>query len=257
MYHNTHTYTLAGRTNINIEPVTDTEAEDNGDETVPRRKKKAKKVVNVGLGRRTATEWRRVWRDIIITRMVEFQPDLIIVSAGFDAHKRDGINHGFVGIAENDYAWVTSLIVQAANKCCNGRLVSMLEGGYQIDGGPVSPFARSVAAHVQAMNTESSMQWDQQLIDADRDREWKEAIELAQAARERLMQQQIEGASADPTAEGQGRRRPRRSVAPVDYQKLNKEYEEEMRAAKKRKLEGESTEAGAAALDTAAAAAQE
>lgn len=44
--------------------------------------------------------------------MVRHKPDLILVSAGFDAHRRDEINHGFVGLQERDYAWVTDQIVQ-------------------------------------------------------------------------------------------------------------------------------------------------
>merc|ERR1719223_2581144 len=54
-------------------------------------------------------------------------------------------------MVEDDYEWLTTQIVKVANSCCNGRVVSVLEGGYKIHGGIVSPFARSVAAHVRAL----------------------------------------------------------------------------------------------------------
>jgi hypothetical protein len=52
---------------------------------------------------------------------------------------------------EEDYEWLTEQIVKVANSCCNGRVVSALEGGYKIHGGIISPFARSVASHVRAL----------------------------------------------------------------------------------------------------------
>eukprot|EP00775_Hariotina_reticulata_P004555 gene4555-4807_t len=91
--------------------------------------------------------WRRAWRDKVLPALVNFKPDLILVSAGFDAHKKDEINFRYIGVTEADYEWLTDQIVQVANRCCNGRVVSVLEGGYNINGGIVSAFARSVAAH--------------------------------------------------------------------------------------------------------------
>jgi acetoin utilization deacetylase AcuC-like enzyme len=87
-------------------------------------------------------------RTEVLPRLAAFSPDLILISAGFDAHRRDGINSGLLGLVEEDYEWITDYLVRIANKTCEGRIVSMLEGGYRTQGGVVSPFARSVAAHV-------------------------------------------------------------------------------------------------------------
>lgn len=76
----------------------------------------------------------------------------MIVSAGFDAHKKDDINGNFIGVTEREYYWLTQQLVALANTVCQGRLVSALEGGYRIQGGVVSAFARSVAAHVRALH---------------------------------------------------------------------------------------------------------
>ena len=57
----------------------------------------------------------------------------------------------YIGATEDDFEWLTDQIVQIANRCCSGRLVSVLEGGYNLRGGIVSAFARSVAAHVRAL----------------------------------------------------------------------------------------------------------
>ena len=57
---------------------------------------------------------------------MEFNPDLILVSAGFDAHEKDGMNHGYLSILEADYEWVTDAFVRIANSCCAGRIVSVL-----------------------------------------------------------------------------------------------------------------------------------
>lgn len=59
------------------------------------------------------------------------------------------MNQGYVGMVEDDYEWLTQQIVKVANVCCQGRVISVLEGGYKVHGGVVSPFARSVAAHVR------------------------------------------------------------------------------------------------------------
>lgn len=96
--------------------------------------------------------WRRAWRDKILPAVAKFKPDLIIVSAGFDAHKKDILNHKYIGVTERDYYWITQQIVALANTFCHGRVVSALEGGYRIQGGIVSAFSRSVAAHVKALS---------------------------------------------------------------------------------------------------------
>ncbi len=78
---------------------------------------------------------------LILPRIDEFAPDLIIISAGFDAHQRDPLAH--LNLLETDFGWATKRLMEMANKHCQGRVVSVLEGGYDLDG-----LARSVAAHV-------------------------------------------------------------------------------------------------------------
>lgn len=73
-----------------------------------------------------------------------FEPQLIFCSAGFDAHVEDEMAQ--LGLVEEDYAWVTRLIKDVADTHCEGRLVSVLEGGYAL-----SALGRSVAAHLRAL----------------------------------------------------------------------------------------------------------
>jgi acetoin utilization deacetylase AcuC-like enzyme len=81
-----------------------------------------------------------------------FEPDFILVSAGFDAHERDHLHsRGETQINEFDYQWLTENLQKIANKCAQGRLVSVLEGGYNTNIGPISPLAQSVQYHVRAM----------------------------------------------------------------------------------------------------------
>ncbi len=71
-------------------------------------------------------------------------PDIIFVSAGFDAHKEDPLAD--IRLVEDDYRWVTDFIVAMANQYAQGRIVSTLEGGYNLNA-----LARSVAAHLEAL----------------------------------------------------------------------------------------------------------
>ena len=77
----------------------------------------------------------------ILPRVAAFAPDLILISAGFDAHHRDPLAN--LNLVEADFGWITKRLMDIADKRCNGRVVSVLEGGYDLDG-----LARSVAAHV-------------------------------------------------------------------------------------------------------------
>ena len=77
-------------------------------------------------------------------RLEEFQPELILISAGFDAHREDDM--GQLGLVENDYAWMTSRIMDVAHRHAQGRVISCLEGGYVM-----GPLARSVEAHIRVM----------------------------------------------------------------------------------------------------------
>lgn len=56
--------------------------------------------------------WRDVYRNEILPKLAKFNPDLILVSAGFDAHKKDAINFGYIGLLEEDYEWITQQLVQ-------------------------------------------------------------------------------------------------------------------------------------------------
>ncbi|MEX0853819.1 MAG: histone deacetylase family protein, partial [Bauldia sp.] len=70
-----------------------------------------------------------------------FDPDLIVISAGFDAHWRDPLAE--INLDEEDFRWATTALMEAADRHCHGRIVSLLEGGYDLIG-----LADSVAAHV-------------------------------------------------------------------------------------------------------------
>jgi len=76
--------------------------------------------------------------------MEAFEPQMIFVSAGFDAHREDDM--ASLGLVEADYAWVTREIKQVAERHANGRIVSVLEGGYAL-----SALGRSVVAHVKVL----------------------------------------------------------------------------------------------------------
>jgi len=91
-----------------------------------------------GLGFRKAIE--RDW----LPALEKFKPQLIFISAGFDAHTADPL--GDIHLKEADFTWVTDLIVAAARQHCGGRIISTLEGGYNLEA-----LARSVAAHLQAL----------------------------------------------------------------------------------------------------------
>jgi len=73
-----------------------------------------------------------------------FKPEMIFVSAGFDAHRDDDL--GRLGLVEADYEWITLRLVDVANRHAKGRIVSCLEGGYNL-----RALARSVGAHVRAL----------------------------------------------------------------------------------------------------------
>ena len=72
------------------------------------------------------------------------QPDIVFVSAGFDAHIDDPLAD--LRLVEDDYRWVTQFIVEVVNNHAQGRVVSTLEGGYNLDA-----LARSAAAHIEAL----------------------------------------------------------------------------------------------------------
>jgi acetoin utilization deacetylase AcuC-like enzyme len=88
--------------------------------------------------------FRLAFETAILPRLRAFKPDLMVISAGFDAHTRDPLAN--LNLVEADYTWVTQKLMEIADQSANGRIVSMLEGGYDLQG-----LARSAAAHVTAL----------------------------------------------------------------------------------------------------------
>ena len=88
--------------------------------------------------------FREAMEVAILPRVEDFAPDLIVTSAGFDAHRRDPL--GNLNLVEADFARVTRSVMEIAQRRCSGRIVSVLEGGYDLDA-----LARSAAAHLLAL----------------------------------------------------------------------------------------------------------
>lgn len=82
--------------------------------------------------------------DTILPAVTAFHPDLLVLSAGFDAHYRDPL--GDLNLVEADYAMLTRAVMDVADRVCGGRIVSLLEGGYDLDA-----LGLSAAAHVSAL----------------------------------------------------------------------------------------------------------
>jgi acetoin utilization deacetylase AcuC-like enzyme len=91
-----------------------------------------------------SAEFRAAWFERGLPALDGFAPDLVIVSAGFDAHRRDPL--GQLELEDADYAWITAQIRALAEAACGGRLVSVLEGGYDLEA-----LASAAAAHVRAL----------------------------------------------------------------------------------------------------------
>jgi acetoin utilization deacetylase AcuC-like enzyme len=89
-------------------------------------------------------QFKQAMEGVIFPRLREFKPDLLVISAGFDAHTRDPLAN--LNLVEADFAWVTKKLMEIADASAKGRIVSMLEGGYDLQG-----LSRSVAAHVTAL----------------------------------------------------------------------------------------------------------
>jgi acetoin utilization deacetylase AcuC-like enzyme len=88
--------------------------------------------------------FREAFEVAILPRLREFKPEILIISAGFDAHTRDPLAN--LNLLEADFTWVTKKLMDIADDSAQGRIVSMLEGGYDLQG-----LARSTAAHVTAL----------------------------------------------------------------------------------------------------------
>ena len=88
--------------------------------------------------------FRAAMESVILPRVQAFSPDLVIISAGFDAHRRDPL--GNLNLVEADFSWATRKLMGVAQRHAHERVVSVLEGGYDLEG-----LARSVAAHVTTL----------------------------------------------------------------------------------------------------------
>jgi acetoin utilization deacetylase AcuC-like enzyme len=105
----------------------------------------ASNMVNLPMPARTKGMAVRDAVDMMwLPKLDEFKPQMIFVSAGFDAHREDDL--GNMGLVEDDYAWLTQQIRAVAKRHAKGRIVSSLEGGYNL-----SALGRSVVAHVRAL----------------------------------------------------------------------------------------------------------
>jgi acetoin utilization deacetylase AcuC-like enzyme len=102
-------------------------------------------IVNAPLAPRSGSrEFRHAYSARILPALDTFRPAFILVSAGFDAHRRDPLAE--LMLVEDDYAWITDQLAQCAARHAEGRLVSSLEGGYDLEA-----LAGSAAAHVRQL----------------------------------------------------------------------------------------------------------
>ncbi len=91
-----------------------------------------------------SAEFRAAMSRVVLPALREFEPEFLIVSAGFDAHMADPLAQ--LRLTEADFAWATAELMRVATEFCNGRLISTLEGGYDL-----TALARSAAAHVRTL----------------------------------------------------------------------------------------------------------
>jgi acetoin utilization deacetylase AcuC-like enzyme len=91
-----------------------------------------------------AAKFRAAFENLILPQLQKFAPELIIISAGFDAHRRDPLAN--INLDAEDFGWVTRKLMDVATSSAGGRVVSVLEGGYDLQG-----LKESVAAHVTAL----------------------------------------------------------------------------------------------------------
>lgn len=102
-------------------------------------------IVNVPLARSCNSQtFQTQMTQNMLPAIRRFNPELLIISAGFDAHQRDPL--GGLNLTDNDFYWITKELVKIANESCDGKVVSILEGGYSLEG-----LATGVAAHVKAL----------------------------------------------------------------------------------------------------------
>lgn len=103
-------------------------------------------IINVPLPARTASaEFRAAVTERWLPALEQFQPQMLFVSAGFDAHREDDM--GGFGLVDADYFWVTEQLKDVANRYANRRIVSVLEGGYALNA-----LGRSATAHIKSLS---------------------------------------------------------------------------------------------------------
>jgi acetoin utilization deacetylase AcuC-like enzyme len=111
----------------------------------------ANNIVNVPLPAGSGSEpWRAAISGSLLPALKAFSPDLILISAGFDAHYDDPL--ASMRLTAEDFGWGTEAICKVAEESCGGRIVSTLEGGYHLDA-----LASSAAAHVRALMASASV----------------------------------------------------------------------------------------------------
>jgi acetoin utilization deacetylase AcuC-like enzyme len=104
-------------------------------------------IINVPLAAGdTGVEFRQKYNRIILPALKSFRPDLLLISAGFDAHKDDPL--ASIMLVEDDFKWITQQLMSIADSCCKGRIISALEGGYNL-----KALAASVSVHVKTLMT--------------------------------------------------------------------------------------------------------
>jgi len=91
-----------------------------------------------------SVEFRTAYTDVIFPELRAFDPDLLLISAGFDAHIRDPLCQ--LNVETEDFGWITRELLAIADDCCDGRTVSTLEGGYDLQA-----LADSTALHVKEL----------------------------------------------------------------------------------------------------------
>jgi acetoin utilization deacetylase AcuC-like enzyme len=102
-------------------------------------------IVNVPLQpMQGSDEFRQAVSDVVLPQLAKFQPELVLISAGFDAHEKDPL--ASLRLHESDFHWVTAEIMKVARSACGAGVVSVLEGGYEMES-----MGTSTAAHVRAL----------------------------------------------------------------------------------------------------------
>lgn len=86
-------------------------------------------------------KFKQAMNERILPALTKFSPDFLIISAGFDAHRNDPLAN--INLKEDDFTWITNKLLDIAEKQCDGRVISVLEGGYNLDA-----LSKSVAAHI-------------------------------------------------------------------------------------------------------------